>query len=379
MRTVKAAIFGTGFMGRVHAEAMCRLGNIEITAVVGSSPAKAAAFANAIGVARSSDSYREVLADPQVEVVHICTPNDLHFAMAADALKAGKHVVCEKPLATSVKDGEYLLALAEQRHLRHCTFHNVRFYPQVQNMRRIIESGEIGNIWVVQGTYSQDWLLYDTDWNWRIEAEPSRTFADIGTHWCDLAEHVTGLKFSSVCCRLCTFHKFRKKPSESVETFATAAGPRTTYETVPIRTEDFGAMMFQLGEVAAGVMTASQVSAGRKNRVFIEIFGSKGSVVWNAERHEELWMGHREAPNQIVMKEEAQLRGPSRTYVDLPPGHSEGYDDTFKQLLRRFYASVTDKTAPIEYPTFNDGVRQLKILDAVIQSARKSTWVTVPN
>jgi predicted dehydrogenase len=379
MRTIKAAIFGTGFMGRVHAEAARRLGNVEITTIVGSSSAKARAFANSIGIERSTGNYREVLADPKVEVVHVCTPNNLHFAMAVDALNAGKHVVCEKPLATSIKDGEQLVALAKQRGLRNCTFHNIRFYPQVQNMRRIIQGGEIGEIWVVQGTYSQDWLLYDTDWNWRIEAEPSRTFADIGTHWSDLAEHVTGLKFVSVCCRLCTFHKFRKKPSESVETFATSAGGRVDYKTVQIRTEDFGAMMFQMGDVATGVMTASQISAGRKNRVFIEIFGSKGSVAWNAERHEELWMGHRGVPNQIVMKEEGQLRSPSQTYVDLPPGHSEGYDDTFKQLLRRFYASVIDKDALIEYPTFEDGVRQLKILDAVINSAGKNTWVNVPN
>ena len=377
MKKVKTAIFGAGFMGKVHSEAIRRLGNVEVVAVAALPAQAAKEFAASIGVDRSTDDYRELLADPQIEVVHICAPNHLHFTMATDALKAGKHVICEKPLATSIAEGEQMVALAKERGLRNCTFHNIRFYPQVQNMRRIIEAGDIGEVWVVQGTYSQDWLLFDTDWNWRVEAKPSRTFADIGTHWCDLTEFVTGLKFTSLCSHLHTFHKFRKKPKGAVETFASASGGE--FETVPVETEDFGSMLFRLGEKATGAMTVSQVAAGRKNRVFLEVFGSKGSVVWNAESQEELWMGHRGQPNQIVLKDLAQMKPEARKYVDLPAGHSEGFDDTFKQLMRAFYHSVTDPNAPAEYPTFEAGLRQLRIIDTMLESAKAHRWVDVKN
>lgn len=364
-------------MGRVHAEAARRLGNVDIVAVAGLPLEKAKEFADSIGVDRATDDYKELLADPAIEVVEICAPNDLHFPMAMDALRAGKHVICEKPLATSIDEAKKMVALAQRRNLRHCTFHNIRFYPQAQNMRCIIEADELGDIWVVQGTYSQDWLLYDTDWNWRIETGPSRTFADIGIHWCDLLEHVTGLKLSSVCANLRTFHKFRKKPAEATETFAGAAGQPAAFETVPIRTEDFAGMLFQLGDTASGVMTASQVSAGRKNQLRLEIYGSKSSVVWDAAHQEELWVGHRDEPNQVLVKSASQLRGEAQKYADLPAGHSEGYDDTFKQLMRRFYHAVIDEKAPIEYPTFEDGLRQLKIVEAVLKSSKRRGWVDV--
>ncbi|MGH9696008.1 MAG: Gfo/Idh/MocA family protein, partial [Bryobacteraceae bacterium] len=204
MKKIRIAIFGTGFMGRVHTEAVRRLGNVEVAGVAGSSAERARAFADRFGIEQASADYKKFLADPGIDAVHILTPNNLHFPMAKDALLAGKHVVCEKPLATSVAEGEELVALATKTGLVNCTFHNVRAYPQIQNMRAMVEAGEVGEVQVVQGTYSQDWLLYDTDWNWRIEVGPSRTFADIGSHWCDLVEFVTGLRFRAVCADLHT-------------------------------------------------------------------------------------------------------------------------------------------------------------------------------
>jgi predicted dehydrogenase len=375
MKKLKVAIFGIGFMGRVHTEALRRLGNVEVVGVAGRTAGAARKFADALGIERATGNYQDLLADPDLNAVHICTPNELHFPMAQAAMQAGKHVLCEKPLASSIAEANAMLALAKEKGLAHCTLYNVRAYPQVQNMRRMCEAGELGDVQVVQGTYSQDWLLYDTDWNWRIESGPSRTFADIGTHWCDLAEHITGRRISSLCADLTTFLDTRKKPKGSVETFTGKTLQPSEYDEVAIKTEDFGAMIFAMGERTKGSLTVSQVSVGRKNRLFIEIFGTKASVAWNAECPDELWIGHRNSPNQTVVKDPSLLTNGATSWADLPGGHSEGYDDTFKQIFRRFYRRVAVENASIEYPTFEDGIRQMRVLDAVLESSRKRAWV----
>jgi predicted dehydrogenase len=300
--------------------------------------------------------------------------------MAKDALQAGKHVLCEKPLAISVAEAEELVSLAAQKRLRNCVCHNLRSYPMVQQMRGLRESGELGEILLVQGTYSQDWLLYDTDWNWRVDARtagPSRCMADIGSHWFDLAEHITGLRMTSLCADLQTYHRTRKKPKGSIETFVNKMmGPGECQET-PVDTEDSGAVVFQMGDRTRGCMTASQVSAGRKNGLRLEIYGSRSSVAWGQERPDELWGGHRDSGNAVFVKDPSLLTPAAQRYADLPGGHSEGYDDTFKQVFRRFYASIATNAIP-EYPQFTDGLRQLKILDAVLESHRTRRWVDVP-
>jgi predicted dehydrogenase len=375
MKKLKIAIFGIGFMGRVHTEALRRLGNVEVIGVAGRTAAAARKFADALNIERATGNYQDLLADPELDAVHICTPNELHFPMAQAAMQAGKNVLCEKPLASTIAEANAMLAMAKEKGLAHCTLYNVRAYPQAQNMRRMREAGELGDIQVVQGTYSQDWLLYDTDWNWRIESGPSRTFADIGTHWCDLAEHITGRRISSLCADLTTFLDTRKKPRGSVETFTGKTLQPSEYDEVAIKTEDFGAMIFAMGEKTKGSLTVSQVSVGRKNRLFIEIFGTKASVAWTTESPDELWIGHRNSPNQIIIKDPSLLTNGAASWADLPGGHSEGYDDTFKQIFRRFYKRVADKNAPIEYPTFEDGIRQMRVLDAVLESSRKRAWV----
>jgi predicted dehydrogenase len=367
-------------MGRVHTEGVRRLGNVEVVGIAASSAEKARKFADELSVARSSGDYRELLADPAIDAVHICTPNALHFPMAMAALEAGKHVLCEKPLAMSTAEAAAMVRQANQKNLANCTFHNLRYYPQVQNMRRMREAGELGEIYAVQGTYSQDWLLYDTDYNWRIDSESngrSRAFADIGTHWCDMIEHITGLRITSVCADLQTFHKTRKKPMGSIETFSGKTLQPEDYREVPIDTEDFGAVMLRLGQKTRGAMTVSQVSAGRKNRLFVEIFGAKGSVSWNQENPDELWIGQRNTPNRLVVKDPSLLMEKARSYADLPGGHSEGYDDTFKQVFRRFYRTVADRNAAVEYPTFEDGLRQLHILETVLESSAQHGWLDV--
>jgi predicted dehydrogenase len=234
----------------------------------------------------------------------------------------------------------------------------------------------------VQGTYSQDWLMYATDWNWRIDSGangPSRCMADIGSHWCDMAEHVTGQRITALCADLQTFHKKRQRPERPVETFAGKTARPMNYVEASINTEDFGAVIFRMGESTRGSFTASQVSAGRKNRLNIEIYGTRSSVAWDQERPDELWIGNRNSPNRLIVKDPTLLDEQARAYADLPGGHSEGYDDTFKQVFRRFYDSLDNATVETEYPQFVDGLRQLTIVQAELDSNRKHAWVEVPS
>jgi predicted dehydrogenase len=385
MKPIRTAIFGTGFMGRVHLEAVRRVESVDAVAIAGRRADAAHRLGAGFSIPTIATDYREILRDPAVDAVHICTPNAQHFPMAKNALQAGKHVLCEKPLATSVEEGEELVSLAARQGLRNCVCHNLRYYPMVQQMRRMREAGDLGEILVVQGTYSQDWLLYDTDWNWRVETKdggPSRCMADIGSHWFDMAEHVTGLRVSSLCADLQTFHPTRKQPKHSVETFANKLLGPEDYRETTVDTEDFGAVIFRMGERMGkrtrGSVTASQVSAGRKNRLSIEIYGTGSSVAWDQERPDELWTGHRDTPNQIFVKDPSLMKPAARDYVDLPGGHSEGYDDTFKQVFRRFYASIGTPGSTPEYPQFVDGLRQLTILNAALRSNQMRGWVDVP-
>ena len=379
-RTLKTAVFGTGFVGRVHMEGIIRTGFVELYGLAEADAAKAEQLGKEYRIPKVTTDYRELLADPELDAVHICTPNALHYPMAKAALEAGKHVVCEKPLSTSPDLVRELIQIAEARKLRNCTNHNLRYYPMAQQMRRMVEAGEVGDVLVVQGTYSQDWLLYDTDWNWRIDSKengPSRTMADIGSHFCDMAEHVTGLRISSLCADLQTFHKTRKRPKGPVETFAGKTLQPEDYVEIPIDTEDFGCVIFRMGDRTRGAFTASQVNVGRKNRLNIEIYGTKSGVAWDQERPDELWIGHRNSPNQIIVKDPSLMLQKARPYADLPGGHSEGYDDTFKQIFRRFYWSVLDPALAPECPQFVDGLRQLTILDCEMRSSKKHAWVDV--
>ena len=381
MKRWKTAVFGSGFMGRVHVEALRRLGSVDLYGIADPDIAAARRIAAQFPAERVEEDYRVILSAPELDAVHICAPNALHLPIATAAVEAGKHVVCEKPLAVSVQEARQLVSLAARAGVRNCLNHNLRYYPMVQHMRRLREAGELGEIVVVQGTYSQDWLLYDTDWNWRVDsaaAGPSRCMADIGTHFFDMAEHVTGLRVSSLCADLQTLHKTRNRPKAQVETFAGKLLQPEDYEQVLISTEDFGAVVFRMGERTRGAMTASQISAGRKNRLSIELYGSKASVAWDQERPDELWMGYRNAANRVLVKDPSLLQMLAQPYADLPGGHSEGYDDTFKQVFRRFYASIENPGLRTEYPNFSDGLRQLNILDAVLRSNASRAWIDVP-
>ena len=378
---IRTAIIGAGFIGRVHLEALRRVGLVDVVAIADVSGDSAARLAEAFGVERATDDVTTVLSDGSIDVVHICAPNAMHYDLATAVLRAGKHVLCEKPLAVSSDQAASLVSLAAERGLRNCTCYNLRYYPMVQQMRAMIAAGDAGNLIVVQGTYSQDWLLYDTDWNWRIDRNdggPLRAMADIGSHWCDLVEHVTGQQIASVCTDLATFHTTRRRPRRAVETFGGKTAPAANaFEEVRVESDDYGAVLFRLGERVRGAFTVSQVSAGCKNRLSVEVYGTNAGMAWNGERPDELWIGRRDRPSEIMLKDPSTLARAAAAYADLPGGHSEGYDDTFKQIFRRFYRAVADPTAAAEYPQFVDGLRQMRLLDAALASHQQRAWVDV--
>ena len=378
MKKIRAAVLGTGFMGKVHTEAIRRLGNVEVVAVGGSNEETAKRFAEAWSIPRAFGNWRDAIAE--ADAVHVGTPNYLHYPMVLAALEAGKHVVCEKPLTMNSDEAAELMEVADAKKLAHCVNHNLRFYPMVQQARSMIAAGELGQILVVNGTYFQDWLLYDTDWNWRAEAEQggeARAMGDIGSHWMDMIQHVTGLRITALCADLQTVHETRKRPKGSVETFAGKKSAPAEFEAVPVATDDAAAVLVRLGDRARGSFAVSQGSAGRKNRFNFEIYGTGGGVAWNQERPDELWIGQRNSPNQVLIKDPSLMDARAASFADLPGGHSEGYDDTFKQMFRRFYARVADEGAPVEYPTFADGARGMELLEKVLESSRRQAWVAI--
>src|SRR4051812_24155987 len=376
MQRIKTAIVGTGFMGKVHAENVRRLGNVEIAAVVGSRPERAQQFADAFCIPIATSNLKDVLDNSEIAAVHICTPNVDHFPQSLAAIEVGKAVLCEKPLTMNVEEAQRLVAAAKAKNAVNCVQHNLRYYPVVQQIRQMIAAGDLGEILIVQGTYSQDWLLYETDWNWRLDSKSNgklRVMGDIGSHWMDMIQHLTGQSITAVCAELARFYDKRKRPKGSVETFSKAAAAE--YESFNVDTEDFGVVMLHLGQRGRGAFTVSQMSAGRKNRFAFEIFGTKAGVAWNQEKPDTLWIGHRNEPNQIIVKDASLFYPAAATFADLPGGHSEGYDDSHKQLFKRFYAKVADPSAPVDFPTFEDGLHGMVLLEKVSESNEKRAWV----
>jgi predicted dehydrogenase len=374
----RAAVIGTGFVGVVHVEALRRLG-VEVVGVLGSTPERAAAKAASAGLPTPYASLDDLLADDRVDVVHIATPNHLHVPQVRAALEAGRHVVCEKPLATTAADSAELLRLAEASGLVHCTNFNLRYYPLVQHARALVASGELGRPYHAQGGYLQDWLLQDTDWNWRLDPAAGgelRAIGDIGSHWIDIVEFVSGLRVEAVLAELTTHIPVRRRPVGEVETFASSAGERVE---VTVTTEDAAHVLLRFDGGARAAMTVSQIAAGRRNQLAFEVDCSAGSVAWNSERNEELFIGHRDRPNEVLLKDVTLLAPPAAAVTSYPPGHAEGYPDTFKHLYAAVYAAVAAGGMPANptFPTFAAGHRANLIGEAIGRSARDGQWTAV--
>jgi predicted dehydrogenase len=376
----KAAVVGAGFVGRAHIEALRRLG-IEVAGLLGSSPERTRERSKALGIPRSYASLDELARDSSVGAVHICTPNNLHLAESAAALKAGKHVMCEKPLAMNAREAIELVELARREKRAAAVAHNLRYYPLCQEARALVQRGAIGEPRMVHGSYLQDWLLYPSDWNWRLDPALSgsmRVVADIGTHWLDMITWITSRRVRELCADLATVIPMRERPRGPLETFQERKG--TDFERVKIDTEDYASVLLHFEGALRGVMTVSQVSAGRKNRFWYEIDGSEGSIAWNQERPNALWMGKRREPNRELLKDPALMSPEARGFAAYPAGHAEGYADTFVQLFKEFYAYIErgDMNAPRPFPTFEAGHAGLVLCEAIATSARERKWVAVP-
>lgn len=381
MKKIKTAIVGTGFIGPAHLEALRRLPNIEVTALCEVNIDLAKEKAIQLGIPNAY-TFEEMLKQPEIDVVHICTPNFLHFSQSKAALLAGKHVVCEKPLATKIEEAEELVALAKEKGLVNAVHFNLRYYPLVRQMKSMRENGDLGEVYSVMGSYLQDWLFLQTDYNWRLEPDKSgdsRAIADIGSHLLDITEYVTGLKVTEVMADFNTVHKTRLKPLKAIETYSGKMLEPSDYAEVPINTEDHASVLLRFDNGNKGSVTVSQVNAGRKNRLNIEISGSKANIEWCSERPNELWIGKRETANHHLMKDPSLLSGKASALVSFPGGHNEGFPDTSKQMFKEVYAAVREGKQPEKpsYPTFADGLRELLICERIIESHRKQAWVKI--
>lgn len=376
---IGAAVIGSGFIGTVHIEALRRLG-VPVHGLLGSTPARGAASAERLGVPMAYPSLDELLDDERVEVVHVTSPNHLHHPQVKAILAAGRHVVCEKPLAmTSDETGE-LAALAAESGRTNAVNFNIRFYPLNQHVGELVRDGKLGDVRLVSGHYFQDWLLLETDWNWRLEpglGGSLRAVGDIGSHWLDLAEFTTGHRIVEVMADLHTFVPMRRQPAGPVETFSTERSAETVERE--IGTEDVATILLRFDNGARGSVAISQLSPGRKNSLEYQIDGSASAVAWDSEQPDQLWIGHREAANEILIRNPALMGAAGQAAAALPGGHVEGFADTFRALFRAVYADV-GRGAPAErpaYPTFADGHDEMLVGDAVAASSREGRWVRV--
>ena len=376
---IGAAVIGSGFIGTVHIEALRRLG-VQVHGLLGSTPERGQVSAERLGVPRAYSDLDDVLADERVRVVHVTSPNHLHHEHAKAILASGRHVVCEKPLAmTSDQSGE-LVRVAAQSGLVAAVNFNIRFYPLNQHVQELVAEGGIGDVRLVSGHYFQDWLLLETDWNWRLEpglGGSLRAVGDIGSHWIDLVSFMTGQPVTEVMADLATFIPTRRQPAGPVETFSTERAAETVERE--IGTEDTAVILLRFANGARGTVAISQLSAGRKNSLEYEIDGSTGALAWDSEQPDQLWIGHRESPNEILIRNPALMGAAGRDAAALPGGHVEGFADTFRALFAAIYAEVGDggPSASPRYPTFADGHDEMLVNDAVAESARTGRWTAV--
>jgi len=380
-KTIKAAIVGTGFIGPAHLEALRRIPNVEVVALVEVNQELASEKAKQLGIPRAY-VFADMLKQDDIDVVHICTPNFLHYSQAKAVLEAEKHVICEKPLAISLEEAEDLVKIAKTTGLVNAVHFNLRYYPMVRQMKVMREKGELGEVYSIMGSYLQDWLFLQTDYNWRLEPDKSgdsRAIADIGSHLLDITEYVTGLKITQVMADFSTVHKTRLKPLKAIETYSGKMLTPADYQEVPINTEDHATVLLRFDNGSKGSITVSQVNAGRKNRLNIEIAGSVSAFEFNSERPNELWIGKREKANEQLMKDPSLVHREVSSLVSFPGGHNEGFPDTSKQLFKEVYAAIAAGKQPEHpsYPTFADGWRELLIGERIVESNKKQAWVNI--
>ena len=383
MERIRVGIIGMGMIGARHIETLRRIGDVQIVAVSDQNYALAQQKAEQFCIPKCYASAEELIADPEIQVVHDCTPNHLHLEINSKIIKAGKHVFSEKPLGmTSAESAQMLELLKEHPEVVAGVDFCYRMNALVQDARYRIAKGEIGRPYLIHGSYLQDWLLFDTDYNWRIDPSlsgESRCVADIGSHWMDTAQVLAGCRITEVCANTLTALPVRKKPSRQVETFA--VNDDVQREEIAVNTEDYAGVLVKFANGACGVFQCSQVSAGRKNYIDIEVDGSISSFHWQQETSDRMWKGNRDQNNEEIMRNPNLMDPEARKYATLPAGQPEGWNDAFRNTLDAYYSCIRSGKRQAgeacDFATFEDGHYIAKLTEAILKSAREKRWVTV--
>jgi predicted dehydrogenase len=375
---IRAGVVGLGFIGRAHIDALRRIPGISVAAVA-STRTTIRDEADALDIPSAYTDYRDLLSDTTIDAVHNCTPNDLHYPINRATLEAGKGCFSEKPLTTTSSQAMELVTLASARRAPVAVNFNHRGFPMIQQARALIEAGDLGNVYAVHGSYLQDWLLFKTDWNWRLDPAaggPSRAVADIGSHWMDLAEHVTGGRITEVMADLSTFVPVRLRPAAGSTTFAVRAG-QDDDDDIPVgmETEDFASVLVRFDTGARGAFNVSQVSAGRKNRLTLEVDGAQGALAWDSEECERLWLGSRSDAARVALRDPKYLSAPGTSV--LPAGHAEGWNDALLATIRAYYAALWgDEPAPW-MASWEAGMHGVQLTEAILSSSQRRAWTSV--
>jgi len=376
-KNYKTGVIGLGFIGIAHIEALRRLGFVNVIAI--SETVGAKEKSEELFVENYYNDYKDMIDSENLDVIHICTPNHTHYEIAKYAMDKGIHVVCEKPMTATLEDAVAMAELAKKTNLINAVnFHN-RFYPMTNHIKTLIKNDDIGDVISVHGEYIQDWLLYDTDYSWRLVSDYSgktRAIADIGSHWMDLIQFTTGLKITEVFAEFSTFYPERKKAKVKIETFSEKVLKEEDYEKVSIDTEDFAVINLKLenGAICSGVI--SQMFAGEKNKITLKIAGKKASVTWDSNDLNNLTIGHRGKPNEFIQKDASLLKGGADSVASYPGGHIEGFPDAFKQTFKKVYESISNPSVK-EYATFEDGLNQTILAEKLFESSNKKTWIKI--
>lgn len=380
---INVGIIGTGFIGPAHIEALRRLGFVNVIALCDTPFEAAQKKAGQLNVPHAYGDIDALLAHPGLDVVHNCTPNHLHAEINRKILRAGKHVFSEKPLCMTPEEAQELVALAESAGVVHGVSFVYRQFAMVQQAASMVRQGQLGKLFSAHGSYLQDWMLLETDYNWRVDAAQggaSRAIADIGSHWCDTLQFVTGKRITQVMADLSIVWPTRKANVQGNSTFA-AKEADTHYEDRPVTTEDMGFVLLRFDDGSKGCFHVSQLSAGRKNRLSFEVNGSGASVAWDQETPQQLWVGHRAQPNQLLSDDPGLMNADVAHSAHFPGGHIEGWPDAFRNMMLQFYTAVREGRPPANnhspFATFYEGARVMSVVDAILQSHRQQRWIKV--
>jgi predicted dehydrogenase len=379
---VRVGVVGAGFAAGAHIEALRRLPGLEVTGIAASTPERSVEAAACFGVARAYRDHRELVSSADIDAVHNCSPNHLHLRINLEVLESSKHLLSEKPLGLTSGETRQLVTAADRSDVVTGVCHNYRHYPLVRQAREMLASGEHGTPRFIHGSYLQDWLLYEDDWNWRLDprqAGGSRAVADIGSHWIDLVQYVTGHRVTRVCARLSVLHSERLRPDEETQTFTSPQSAPSRRERV--ETEDAATVLLEFATGASGCLSVSQVSPGRKNRLLVMIDTESIGMAWDQEDPNRLWLGRRDAANSVLMRDPALLAPPAARLAHLPGGHEEGWADGLKNLVADFYSAVAARRSgePYEssFATFSDAHQVTRVVEAVLRSHDSNAWEAV--